>query len=347
MEIYMQKTALITGITGQDGSYLAEFLIEKDYEVHGIVRRSSTGVNTSNLESVKDKVKLHYGDLSDAANLEAIVMRVKPDEIYNLAAQSHVSVSYDCPTYTGDVNAIGVLKLLEAAKKLNAEKQVRFYQASTSELYGKVRETPQNEFTPFYPRSPYAVAKAYGYFITVNYRESFNMFACNGILFNHESPRRGPEFVTRKIVQGMLKTHLGMQDVLQLGNLAARRDWGHAKDYVRAMWAILQQDTPEDFVISSDEEHSVRDFCDDVAKYLGFEIEWQGTDLEEVGINKTTGKKIIEVNKDFYRHAEVPTILGDCSKAKQKLNWKPEYTFKDLVFEMCDVEMKSLIGDKR
>jgi GDPmannose 4,6-dehydratase len=343
----MQKTALITGITGQDGSYLAEFLIEKDYEVHGIVRRSSTGVNTSNLESVKDKVKLHYGDLSDAANLEAIVMRVKPDEIYNLAAQSHVSVSYDCPTYTGDVNAIGVLKLLEAAKKLNAEKQVRFYQASTSELYGKVRETPQNEFTPFYPRSPYAVAKAYGYFITVNYRESFNMFACNGILFNHESPRRGPEFVTRKIVQGMLKTHLGMQDVLQLGNLAARRDWGHAKDYVRAMWAILQQDTPEDFVISSDEEHSVRDFCDDVAKYLGFEIEWQGTDLEEVGINKTTGKKIIEVNKDFYRHAEVPTILGDCSKAKQKLNWKPEYTFKDLVFEMCDVEMKSLIGDKR
>ena len=343
----MKKTALITGITGQDGSYLAEFLLEKDYDVHGIVRRSSTGVNTTNIDSIKDKVKLHYGDLSDAANLEAIVMRVRPDEIYNLAAQSHVSVSYDCPTYTGDVNAIGVLKLLEAAKKLNKEKEVKFYQASTSELYGKVRETPQNEFTPFYPRSPYAVAKAYGYFITVNYRESFNMFACNGILFNHESPRRGPEFVTRKIVQGMLKTHLGMQDVLQLGNLAARRDWGHAKDYVRAMWAILQQDTPEDFVISSDEEHSVKDFCDDVAKYLDFEIEWQGADLEQIGINKKTGKKIIEVNKEFYRHAEVPTILGDCSKAKQKLNWKPEYTFKDLVFEMCDVEMKSLIGDKK
>jgi len=343
----MKKTALITGITGQDGSYLAEFLLEKDYDVHGIVRRSSTGVNTTNIDSIKDKVKLHYGDLSDAANLEAIVMRVRPDEIYNLAAQSHVSVSYDCPTYTGDVNAIGVLKLLEAAKKLNKEKQVKFYQASTSELYGKVRETPQNEFTPFYPRSPYAVAKAYGYFITVNYRESFNMFACNGILFNHESPRRGPEFVTRKIVQGMLKTHLGMQDILQLGNLAARRDWGHAKDYVRAMWAILQQDTPEDFVISSDEEHSVKDFCDDVAKYLDFEIEWQGADLEQIGINKKTGKKIIEVNKEFYRHAEVPTILGDCSKAKEKLNWKPEYTFKDLVFEMCDVEMKSLIGDKK
>lgn len=343
----MKKTALITGITGQDGSYLAEFLLEKDYEVHGIVRRSSTGVNTTNIDSIKDRVKLHYGDLSDAANLEAIVMKVRPDEVYNLAAQSHVSVSYDCPTYTGDVNAIGVLKLLEAAKKLNKEKQVKFYQASTSELYGKVRETPQNEFTPFYPRSPYAVAKAYGYFITVNYRESFDMFACNGILFNHESPRRGPEFVTRKIVQGMLKTHLGMQDILQLGNLAARRDWGHAKDYVRAMWAILQQDTPEDFVISSDEEHSVKDFCDDVAKYLGFEIEWQGTDLEQIGINKTTGKRIIEVNKEFYRHAEVPTILGDCSKAKQKLNWKPEYTFKDLVFEMCEVEMKSLIGDKK
>ena len=343
----MKKIALITGITGQDGSYLAEFLLEKDYEVHGIVRRSSTGVNTTNIDSIKDRVKLHYGDLSDAANLEAIVMKVRPDEVYNLAAQSHVSVSYDCPTYTGDVNAIGVLKLLEAAKKLNKEKQVKFYQASTSELYGKVRETPQNEFTPFYPRSPYAVAKAYGYFITVNYRESFDMFACNGILFNHESPRRGPEFVTRKIVQGMLKTHLGMQDILQLGNLAARRDWGHAKDYVRAMWAILQQDTPEDFVISSDEEHSVKDFCDDVAKYLGFEIEWQGTDLEQIGINKTTGKRIIEVNKEFYRHAEVPTILGDCSKAKQKLNWKPEYTFKDLVFEMCEVEMKSLIGDKK
>lgn len=343
----MKKIALITGITGQDGSYLAELLLEKNYEVHGIVRRSSTGVNTTNIETIKDKVHLHYGDLSDAANLEAIVMRVKPDEIYNLAAQSHVSVSYECPTYTGDVNALGVLKILEAAKKLCTEKQVKFYQASTSELYGSVRETPQTEITPFYPRSPYAVAKLYGYWITVNYREAYNMFACNGILFNHESPRRGPEFVTRKIVQGMIRTHLGMQNVLQLGNMNAYRDWGHAKDYVRAMWLMLQQDAPDDYVLSSGEQHSVKDFCNDVAKYLGFEIEWQGTAEDEVGINKTTGKKIIEVNKSFYRPAEVHTLLGDCTKAKKILNWKPEYTFKDLVFEMCEVEIKSLIGDKK
>lgn len=343
----MKKTALITGITGQDGSYLAEFLLEKDYEVHGIVRRSSTGVNTSNIETIKDKVHLHYGDLSDAANLEAIVMKVKPDEVYNLAAQSHVHVSYQCPVYTSDIDAIGVLKLLEATKKLCAEKHVKFYQASTSELYGSVRETPQTENTPFYPRSPYAVAKLYGYWITVNYRESYDMFTCNGILFNHESPRRGAEFVTRKIVQGMIKTHLGMQDILQLGNINAYRDWGHAKDYVRAMWAMLQHDTPDDYVLSSGEQHSVRDFCNDVAKYLGFEIEWQGTAEDEIGINKTTGKKIIEVNKDFYRPAEVHTLLGDCSKARAVLNWVPEYTFKDLVFEMCDVEMKNLIGDKK
>ena len=343
----MKKTALITGITGQDGSYLAELLLEKKYEVHGIIRRSSTGVNTSNIEAIKDKVHLHYGDLSDAANLEAIVMRVRPDEVYNLAAQSHVQVSYQCPVYTSDIDAIGVLKLLEATKKLCTEKPVKFYQASTSELYGSVRETPQTENTPFYPRSPYAVAKLYGYWITVNYRESYNMFTCNGILFNHESPRRGPEFVTRKIVQGMIKTHLGMQDILQLGNMNAYRDWGHAKDYVRAMWAMLQHDTPDDYVLSSEEQHSVRDFCNDVAKYIGFEIEWQGTDENEIGINKTTGKKIIEVNKEFYRPAEVHTLLGDCTKAKNALNWVPEYTFKDLVFEMCEVEMQRLIGDKK
>ena len=337
----MKKIALITGITGQDGSYLAELLLEKDYEVHGLVRRSSTGLNTANLESIKDKLHFHYSDLTDCANLNDILLKVKPDEVYNLGAQSHVSVSYDCPTYTGDVNAIGVLKLLEAVKKLAEHKEVRFYQASTSELYGKVKETPQTENTPFYPRSPYAVAKLFGYWITVNYRESFNLYACNGILFNHESPRRGPEFVTRKIVLGMIRTHLGRQDILELGNLDARRDWGHAKDYVVAMWAILQQDTPEDFVISSGEEHSVRDFCNDVATYLGFEIEWQGTGLDEIGINKTTGKTVVRVNSDFYRKAEVPTIFGDCSKAHTKLNWKPKYTFKDLVFEMCETEMKA------
>jgi GDPmannose 4,6-dehydratase len=336
----MSKVALITGITGQDGSYLAELLLDKGYEVHGIVRRSSTGINAGNIEFIQHRLKLHYGDLTDSANLESIVFKVKPDEVYNLGAQSHVSVSYDCPTYTGDANAIGVLKLLEAVKTLSKEKQVKFYQASTSELYGKVKETPQTEATPFYPRSPYAVAKLYGYWIVVNYRESFNLFACNGILFNHESPRRGPEFVTRKIVQGMIRTHLGLQPILQLGNLNARRDWGHAKDYVRAMWAMLQQDNPDDYVISSDEEHSVRDFCEDVAEYLGFKIEWRGEGLNEIGINTSTGAKIIEVNKDFYRPAEVPTIFGDCSKAKKVLDWKPEYTFKDLVFEMCESEME-------
>ena len=336
----MQKTALITGITGQDGSYLAELLLEKGYDVHGLVRRSSTGNNTANINHVKDQITFHYSDLTDAANLESIILKVRPDEVYNLGAQSHVSVSYDCPTYTGDVNAIGVLKLLEAVKRLSKEKQVKFYQASTSELYGKVKETPQTENTPFYPRSPYAVAKMYGYWITVNYRESFNLFSCNGILFNHESPRRGPEFVTRKIVLGMIRTHLGLQDILELGNLTARRDWGHAKDYVRAMWLILQQDKPDDYAISSGEEHSVKDFCNDVATYLGFEIEWRGEGLNEVGINKSTGKTIIKVNKDFYRPAEVPTIFGDCTKAKTVLGWTPEYTFKDLVFDMCESEMR-------
>ena len=336
----MQKTALITGITGQDGSYLAELLLEKGYDVHGLVRRSSTGNNTANITHIKHRITFHYSDLTDAANLESIMLKVRPDEVYNLGAQSHVSVSYDCPTYTGDVNAIGVLKLLEAVKRLSKEKQVKFYQASTSELYGKVKETPQTENTPFYPRSPYAVAKMYGYWITVNYRESFNLFSCNGILFNHESPRRGPEFVTRKIVLGMIRTHLGLQDILELGNLTARRDWGHAKDYVRAMWLILQQDKPDDYAISSGEEHSVKDFCNDVATYLGFEIEWRGEGLSEVGINKSTGKTIIKVNKDFYRPAEVPTIFGDCTKAKTVLGWTPEYTFKDLVFDMCESEMR-------
>lgn len=343
----MKKIALITGITGQDGSYLAELLLEKNYEVHGLVRRTSTGPNMLNIESIKDKLHFHYSDLTDCANLNEIMSTVKPDEVYNLGAQSHVSVSYNCPTYTGDVNALGVLKLLEAVRKLSEHKPVKFYQASTSELYGKVKESPQTENTPFYPRSPYAVAKLFGYWITINYRESYDLFACNGILFNHESPRRGPEFVTRKIVQGMIKTHLGLQDILELGNLNARRDWGHAKDYVRAMWEMLQQDTPDDFVIASGEAHSVRDFCNDVAAYLKFEIEWQGTGLDEIGINKMTGKTIIKINKDFYRPAEVHALLGDCSKVKEKLNWKPEYTFEDLVFEMCDDEMNKLIGNKK
>lgn len=338
----MQKIALITGVTGQDGSYLAELLLEKGYDVHGLIRRSSTGINTTNIESIKNQIHFHYSDLTDCANVRNIIMQVKPDEIYNLAAQSHVSVSFETPTYTGDVNAMGVLKLLESTRLLSKEKQVKFYQASTSELYGKVRETPQTELTPFHPRSPYAVAKLYGYWITVNYRESYKLYTCNGILFNHESPRRGPEFVTRKIVQGMINVHLGNQSVLELGNLDARRDWGHAKDYVNAMWLMLQQPEPDDYVISSGEEHSVRDFCERVAEYLGFEIEWVGSGLKEVGVNKTTNKEIIRVNEKFYRPAEVPTIFGDCTKAQHKLQWKPEYTFRDLVHEMCEVELETI-----
>ena len=334
------KTAFITGITGQDGSYLAELLLEKNYKVHGLIRRNSTGPNFTNIAHIADQIEVHYGDLTDCANLRNIISKVEPDEIYNLAAQSHVSVSFESPAFTGDVNGLGVLKLLEATKLLAKQKPVKFYQASTSELYGKVRETPQTEMTPFHPRSPYAVAKLYGYWITVNYRESYNLFACNGILFNHESPRRGPEFVTRKIVQGMIRVHLGQQEVLKLGNLNARRDWGHAKDYVKAMWLILQQDQPNDYVISSGEEHSVRDFCENVADFLGFKIEWRGSDLEEIGINTTTGKVIVRVNEKFYRPAEVPTIFGDCNRAKQVLGWQQEYTFKDLVHEMCVYEMK-------
>lgn len=334
------KTAFITGITGQDGSYLAELLLEKNYEVHGLIRRNSTGPNFTNIAHIADRVHVHYGDLTDCANLRNIISKVQPDEIYNLAAQSHVSVSFESPAFTGDVNAIGVLKLLEVTKSLSKEKPVKFYQASTSELYGKVRETPQTEYTPFHPRSPYAVSKLYGYWITVNYRESYNLFACNGILFNHESPRRGPEFVTRKIVQGMIRVHLGKQEVLELGNLNARRDWGHAKDYVKAMWLMLQHDTADDYVVSSDEEHSVRDFCENVAEFLGFKIEWQGDELHEIGINTTTGKVIVRVNEKFYRPAEVPTIFGDCSKAKQVLGWQQEYTFKELVNEMCIQELK-------
>lgn len=336
----MKKTALVTGITGQDGSYLAELLLEKGYEVHGLVRRLSTGTNTQNIEHIKDKIKFHYNDLSDCANVRNIILSVKPDEVYNLAAQSHVSVSFEMPTFTADVNGVGVLKILESVRLLSKEKECKFYQASTSELYGKVRETPQTEKTPFYPRSPYAVAKLYAYWITVNYRESYGLYACNGILFNHESPRRGPEFVTRKIVQGMIRVHLGKQDVLELGNLDARRDWGHAKDYVSAMWMMLQQNVADDYVISSGEEHSVRNFCESVANYLDFNIRWSGEGLNEVGINTKTGKTIIRVNKDFYRPSEVPTIFGDCSKAKNVLGWKPQYNFNELVHEMCQKEME-------
>ena len=332
----MSKVALITGITGQDGSYLAELLLSKGYEVHGLARRLSTGFNTTNIEHIKDDIKLHVSDLTDTANVRNIIVKTQPDEVYNLAAQSHVGVSFQMPEFTGQVNGISVLTMLETIRSL--DKRCKFYQASTSELYGMVQQVPQSETTPFYPRSPYAVAKLFGYWSTVNYRESYNLFSCNGILFNHESPRRGPEFVTRKIVQGLMNAWMGDRKPLRLGNLDALRDWGHAKDYVEAMYLLVQKDVSDDYVISSGEQHSVRDFCDMVADYLGVQIEWLGEGLDEVGINMKTGETLIEVSEEFYRPAEVNTLLGDCTKAKQALNWVPKYSFKDLVHEMCSDE---------
>lgn len=334
------KKALITGITGQDGSYLAELLLEKGYEVHGLVRRISTGPNTYNIENIKNKVYLHTADLTDCSSLRHTVMNIAPDEVYNLGAQTHVSIGFKLPEYTLQVNGHGVLNLLEAVRELNNTKECKFYQASTSELYGKVQEIPQTEKTPFYPRSPYAVAKLYAYWITVNYRESYGLYTCNGILFNHESPRRGIDFVTRKIVNGMIRVHLNRQEVLELGNLDALRDWGHAKDYVNAMWLMLQQPKPDDYVISSGQQYSVKYFCESVASYLGFELLWQGKEMDEVGINKNTGKVVIRINKELYRPAEVNTLLGDSTKARKQLNWLPEYSFEDLVTEMCEEEMK-------
>jgi GDPmannose 4,6-dehydratase len=337
----MAGVALITGITGQDGSYLAELLLQKGYEVHGLVRRLSGGFNTKHISHILNDITMHYSDLTDGANVKNILLKVKPDEVYNLAAQSHVGVSFEVPVFTAEANAVGVLHILEAVRSLAKEKHVKFYQASTSELFGKVFESPQTENTPFYPRSPYGAAKLYGYWITVNYRESYDLFACNGILFNHESPRRGPEFVTRKIVIGMIRQHLGLQESVKLGNLNAMRDWGHAKDFVRAMWLMLQKDKPDDYIIATNTEHSVRKFCEEVAKHLEYIIIWQGEGLNEVGINAKTGKVVIEVAKEFYRPAEVTQLLGDYTKAKNELAWFPTYTFEDLVFDMCEHEMRA------
>ena len=328
------KTALITGITGQDGSYLAEFLLSKGYEVHGIIRRSSS-INTDRIDHIYDKIKLHYGDLTDSTNLVKVIQQVQPDEIYNLGAQSHVKVSFETPEYTGQVDALGTLRVLEAVRLLGMENRVRIYQASTSELYGLVQEIPQRETTPFYPRSPYGVAKIYGYWITKNYRESYGMYACTGILFNHESPRRGETFVTRKITRGLSRISCGLQDVLELGNLNAKRDWGHAKDFVEAMWMMLQQDEPDDFVIATGVQYSVREFVEEAAPYFGFNIIWKGQGLDEVGIDKNTGRTIIKINSKYFRPAEVETLLGDASKAKEKLGWEPKTSFKQLVEDMC------------
>lgn len=324
--------ALVTGITGQDGSYLAELLLQKGYEVHGLVRRTST-YNLSNIEHIRDKLNLHYGDLEDASNVYNVVMQVEPDEVYNLAAQSHVAISFSTPMFTANTNAMGVLNLLEAVKKLNQTKTVKFYQASTSELFGKVQEVPQTEKTPFYPRSPYAVAKLYGYWITVNYRESYNLFACNGILFNHESPRRGVEFVTRKITKGLVDFVNEKSGPIQLGNLDALRDWGHAKDYVRAMWLMMQQDKPEDYVISTGEQHSVREFCNIASRHLGMNLTWQGEGVNEKAVDQS-GRVVIEVSEKFYRPAEVNTLLGDSTKARTQLKWIPEHSFEALVRDM-------------
>jgi GDPmannose 4,6-dehydratase len=328
------KVALITGINGQDGSYLTELLLQKGYEVHGIVRRASL-INTDRIDHVYDSITLHYGDLTDSTNLVRVIQQVQPDEIYNLGAQSHVKVSFEMPEYTGMVDGLGTLRILEAVRLLGMEKKTRIYQASTSEMFGKVQEIPQSETTPFYPRSPYGVAKVYGYWIVKNYRESYGLHASSGILFNHESPRRGETFVTRKITRGLSSISTGQQDILYLGNLNAKRDWGHAQDFVEAMWLMLQQNEPDDYVIATGEQYSVRDFVEEAAPYFGMNIVWEGEDLNEVGIDKNTKKTIIKVNPKYLRPAEVETLLGDATKAKKVLGWEPKISFEQLVEDMC------------
>jgi GDPmannose 4,6-dehydratase len=331
------KVALITGITGQDGSYLAELLLSKGYEVHGIVRRASL-INTHRIDHIYNKINLHYGDLTDSTNLVRVIQQVQPDEIYNLGAQSHVKVSFEIPEYTGQVDALGTLRVLEAVRLLGMEEKTRIYQASTSELYGLVQEVPQKETTPFYPRSPYGVAKIYGYWITKNYRESYGLYACTGILFNHESPRRGETFVTRKITRALKAIANNEQEILYLGNLNAKRDWGHAKDFVEAMWLMLQQDTPDDYVIATGKQYSVREFVEKAAPYFGIQITWRGEGLGEIGYDVFTGKEVIRVDPKYFRPAEVETLLGDATKAKHNLGWSPKISFDQLVEDMCSNE---------
>lgn len=340
------KTALITGITGQDGAYLAEFLLKKGYEVHGIKRRSSL-FNTGRIDHLYQdpheenvRLHLHYGDLTDATNLIRVIQEVQPDEIYNLAAQSHVKVSFETPEYTANSDALGTLRLLEAIRILGLEKKTRFYQASTSELYGKASEVPQNEKTPFYPRSPYAAAKLYAYWVTVNYREAYGIFASNGILFNHESPIRGETFVTRKITRAAARIKLGLQEKVYLGNLDAKRDWGHARDYVEAMWKILQHDEPDDFVIATGETHSVREFAELAFREVGFDIQWQGSGIVEKGIDSKTGKVLIQIDPKYFRPTEVDILQGDAGKAREKLGWKPKISFEQLVSEMVKEDLR-------
>ena len=337
------KTALITGITGQDGSYLAELLLEKNYKVHGLIRRNSTSDGTDRINHLLKfpTITLHYGDMTDFACIAQLIKDIQPDEIYNLAAQSHVKVSFSNALYTADANGLGTLRILEAIKLLGLEKTTRFYQAATSEMFGEVQSIPQREDTPFYPRSPYGVAKLYAHWITKNYREAYGMFACSGILFNHESPRRGETFVTRKITKTLAEIRNGKRIVpLELGNLDAKRDWGHAKDYVEAMWLMLQQEEPEDFVIATGQQHTVREFVDAAFDYMGYSIEWVGEGLKEVAKDYGTGEVLVKINPEFYRPAEVDSLVGDCTKAKEKLGWKHNYSFTQLVEEMCKYDLE-------
>lgn len=352
MQEMSKKIALITGITGQDGAYLAEFLLAKGYQVHGIRRRASL-FNTDRIDHLYHDphkkgydLTLHYGDLTDSSSLIRIIQQVRPHEIYNLAAQSHVAVSFEEPEYTANSDALGALRILEAMRIAGIERTAKFYQASTSELYGLVQEIPQKESTPFYPRSPYAVAKMYAYWITINYRESYGIYACNGILFNHESPIRGETFVTRKITRALARIKLGLQECLYLGNMNALRDWGHARDYVEMQWLMLQQDTPEDFVIATGQQHSVREFVELAAKEIGIQIRWEGTDAEEKGYDSVSGKCIVAVDPRYFRPAEVETLLGDATKAKEKLGWVPKTTFQELVAEMMREDMREAQRDE-
>ena len=343
----MSKTALITGITGQDGAYLAELLLQKGYEVHGIKRRTSL-INTDRIDHLyqgpeveQRRFYLHHGDMTDSSSLTRVIQQSKPDEIYNLAAQSHVQVSFEEPEYTADSDALGALRLLEAIRILNLENKTRFYQASTSELYGMVQEVPQTETTPFYPRSPYGVAKLYAYWITVNYREAYGLYACNGILFNHESPTRGETFVTRKITRALARIKLGLEHCLYLGNLDAKRDWGHARDYVEVMWLMLQQQEPEDFVVATGLQYSVRDFVNEACLALNINIEWSGTGSDEKGIDPDSGETIVAIDPRYFRPTEVDSLLGDASKAHEKLGWQPKISFQELVREMVSSDLAS------
>jgi GDPmannose 4,6-dehydratase len=352
MTNHTNKVALITGITGQDGAYLAEFLLKKGYVVHGIKRRASS-FNTDRIDHLYQdphaqdlKFVLHYGDLTDATNLIRIIQQVQPDEIYNLAAQSHVAVSFETPEYTANADALGTLRLLEAIRILGLEKKTRFYQASTSELYGQVQETPQTEKTPFYPRSPYAAAKLYSYWITVNYREAYGIYACNGILFNHESPVRGETFVTRKITRAVARIQLGLQECVYLGNLESKRDWGHARDYVQAQWLMLQQEQPEDFVIASGRQYSVRDFVDAAFREIGVTLEWRGAGLDEQGLDTASGKVRVKVDSRYFRPTEVDTLLGDPAKAKQKLGWEAKISLEQMVAEMVREDIRAAEKDE-